>query len=372
MSDKWQPNFRLFHTRFDDGFETSRVGRRVLYTVPGAKMLWMFDELGYSNSINSFGGRTSAKPPIWNELSNADRLRLYKVSANIIKLRTQYPSVFSTDQHNPSDLAGNPWYHKHLHLSPAGGPFWVTIVGNFDVVNQTLPAYFQHTGTWYDYLSGQSVNVTNANMTFNLQPGEYHIYTNQQLPAPPEGYTPWGSVIPVELVSFTGKVANKTEAALTWATASERNNAAFGVERSLDGLYFVEIGQIKGHGTTNEPHSYSFNDRNLPNGVVYYRLRQMDFDGKETFSNTVALEIGRSKNTISVFPNPATDKIYVQNASDTDGTSRYLREGGVLTDNLGRIIAQYPKMPQEISIGNLPSGIYILKIGSENIKITKQ
>jgi 1,4-alpha-glucan branching enzyme len=334
-----------------------------LYTIPGAKMLWMFDEMGYDYSINDFGGRTSAKPPIWGSLTDANRLRLLKTVANIIKLRTQYPSVFSTDQHNPSDLVGNPWYHKHLHLSPTGGPFWVTLVGNFDVVSQTLPAYFQHTGTWYDYLSGQSVNVTNANMTFNLEPGEYHIYTNQQLPTPPEGFTPWTSVIPVELVDFKGKTFNKNEVALTWQTASERNNALFGIERSLNGRDFVEIGQIKGHGTTNEAQSYQFSDRNLPSGIVYYRLRQKDFDGKEKLSNTLALEIGDGKKTVSVFPNPTTDKIYVQNASDTEG---------VLTDNVGRVIVQYSKIPQEISISHLASGIYFLKIGSENFKIVKQ
>ena len=173
-------------------------------------------------------------------------------------------------------------------MSPVGGPFWVTIVGNFDVVNQTLPAYFQHTGIWYDYLSGQSVNVTNASMTFNLQPGEFHIYTNQQLPTPPEGFTPWSNAaIPVELMSFNGKVQNKTDAALNWQTASERGNAFFDIERSFDGTKFEKIGQIKGNGTSNTPHFYNFIDRNVANGFVYYRLRQTDFDGKEVLSNVV-------------------------------------------------------------------------------------
>ena len=334
-----------------------------LYTVPGAKMLWMFDELGYDYSID-YGGRTSAKPPFLGMMSNSERLRLYKVCANIIKLRTQYPTVFSTDQHNPYDMSGSTWYHKHLHLSPAGGPFWVTIVGNFDVVNQTLPAYFQHTGTWYDYLSGQSMNVTNANMTFNLQPGEYHIYTNQQLPAPPEGYTPWGAVIPVELVSFEGQVKDKTNAYLSWQTASERNNAYFSIERSFDGKTFSEISQIKGNGTTNQAQRYHFTDRTLPSGLVYYRLRQIDTDGKEQLSNIISLEIGKSKSAILVFPNPSSDKIYVQNAADT--------EGGVLTDNLGRIIVQYTTLPREISIRELPSGVYFLKIGMDNFRIIKQ
>jgi 1,4-alpha-glucan branching enzyme len=342
-----------------------------LYTVPGAKMMWMFDELGFDYSINDFGGRTSAKPPLWSALSDANRLRLFKVAANIIKLRTKYPTVFSTDQHNPSDMAGANWYHKHLHLSPAGGPFWVTIVGNFDVVNQTLPAYFQHTGTWYDYLSGQAVNVTNANMTFNLQPGEYHIYTNQQLPAPPEGYTPWGTVIPVELTNFTGKVINKTDAALSWQTASERNNSFFAIERSFDATQYLEIGQVKGNNATNQARNYGFIDHNVPNGLVYYRLKQVDLDGKETLSNTISLEMGSNKKSISVFPNPTSDKIYIQNTSNILARDE-ATEGGILTDNLGRVLVNYEKIPQEISLHALPSGVYFLKIGSENFRIIKQ
>ncbi|MBL7815944.1 MAG: T9SS type A sorting domain-containing protein [Saprospiraceae bacterium] len=335
-----------------------------LYTIPGAKMMWMFDELGFHHSINSYGGRTSAKPPFLGVLSDPERLRLFKVCANIINLRTQYPSVFNTDNHNPYDLSGSTWYHKHFHLSPASGAFWVTIVGNFDVVSQTLPAYFQHTGTWYDYLSGQAVNVSATNMTFNLQPGEYHIYVNQQLPAPPEGYTPWGAAIPVELVSFTGSVINQNDAKLQWQTATELNNAYFAVERSFDGQNFVEIGQVKGSGTSNQTHQYTFIDRNLPQSVAYYRLRQIDNDGKQSLSNAISLRFDKAKHTIAVFPNPTTDKIFIQNYENT--------EGGVLMDNLGRIITQYPQLPHEISISHLPFGIYILKIGNQNFKIVKQ
>ena len=177
------------------------------YTIPGAKMLWQFGEMGYDYSINSQGGRVSAKPPRWDYLSQADRLRLYKVVANIINLRTQYPSVFRTNNHNPYDInasASQAWYHKHFHLSPGGSDFDVTILGNFDVVTQSLPAYFQGTGTWYDYLAGTTLNVTNASMSFTLQPGEYHIWTRQKI-TPPQGLTPWSSAIPVELVSFSAK-----------------------------------------------------------------------------------------------------------------------------------------------------------------------
>jgi 1,4-alpha-glucan branching enzyme len=335
------------------------------FTTPGAKMLWMFDEVGYDNSINSFGGRTSAKPPMWDFTGNADRLRLFKVYANLIKLRTQYPNVFNTDQHNPADMNGSPWYHKHLHLSPANGPFWVTIVGNFDVVAQTLPPYFQHTGTWYDYLTGQPFNVfsTGSNQTINLAPGEYRIFTNQQLPTPPEGFVGWGTVIPVELTHFTAK-AQKNDAILAWKTSSEKDNDYFAVERSFDGQNFTEIGRVKGNGTTTTPNAYAFTDKDLASGTFYYRLRQVDINGTEKFTAVQAVKIVNGAKTVSIYPNPTTDLVYIQNASTT--------ETGILTDNIGRIVQSFKTIPSQLNLGELPSGIYFLKIGAENFKIVKK
>jgi 1,4-alpha-glucan branching enzyme len=335
-----------------------------LYTIPGAKMLWMFDELGYDYSINAFGGRTNAKPPIWHALNDANRLRLFKVTANIIKLRTQYPTVFSTSNHNPSDLAGGTWYHKHFHLSPTGGPVWITIVGNFDVVAQNLPAYFQHTGTWYDYLSGSDFNVFNTAQTLNLAPGEYHIFTNQRLPEPPEGYTGWGVTIPVELRTFTAELMGKNDVALSWQTVSERDNDYFAVERSFDGKNFSDIGRVKGRGASAQAVDYDFTDRNLPNGVAYYRLRQTDFSGQTEYSSIVSVKIQNGQSKVLVYPNPTSDKIYIQNAADT--------EGGILVDKMGRTVLKTPTAATEINIQHLPTGVYFLKLGGETFKVVKK
>jgi Secretion system C-terminal sorting domain len=342
------------------------------YTSPGAKMLWMFDELGYDYGIDSYGGRTAAKPPIWQALSNADRLRLFKVTANIIKLRTQYPTVFSTSNHNPGDMNTSPWYHKHLHLSPSGGPFQVTIVGNFDVVAQTLPPYFQHTGTWYDYLTGQSFNVfsTGSNQTINLAPGEYRIFTDVQLPVPPEGYVGWSTVIPVELVSFSVKNQGNN-AVLAWKTASEKDNAYFAIERSFDGQNFAEIGRVKGSGTTSTPMTYGYVDKDLSNGTFYYRLRQVDVnqDGKYTAIQSINIKDGAKQ--VSVFPNPVFDRLFVQNASNVLARNE-ATEGGILMDNLGRVVQAFKVVPSEIDLSGLATGIYCLKIGGENFKIVKK
>ena len=343
-----------------------------LYTTPGAKMLWMFDELGYDYGIDSYGGRTSVKPPIWQALSNADRLRLFKVTANIIKLRKQYPDVFNTSNHNPADMNGSPWYHKHLHLSPSGGPFQVTIVGNFDVVAQTLPPYFQHTGVWYDYLTGQPFSVfsTGSNQTINLAPGEYRIFTDVALPTPPEGFVGWGTVIPVELVRFSAK-ANKNDAVLTWQTASEKNNDFFAVERSFDGQNFVEIGRVKGNGTTAKPMNYTFTDKDLSSGTFYYRLKQVDFDQNSQFTTVQAVKIQNGAKTISIFPNPTSDRIFIQNAASVIARHE-ATQGGTLTDNMGRVVQSFKIVPSEINLEGLTNGIYFLKIGSENFKIIKK
>ena len=116
--------------------------------------------------------------------------------------------------------------------------------------------------------------------------------------------------LPVELAVFTATAA-KLDAQLTWRTASEKNNAYFDVERSLTGTDFVKIGQVKGQGNSSAPTDYALTDAGIgakTMGLVYYRLRQVDFDGTASFSpvRTVAFTNVAVVPAISVYPNPAT------------------------------------------------------------------
>jgi hypothetical protein len=148
-----------------------------LFTVPGPKMMWQFQELGYDYSIE-FNGRTGTKPIRWDYWNDARRQRLYKIFAAIIKLKTQYPAFRS----NSFDIMGGSNYTKQIHVNDAS--MNVTVIGNFDVVSQNTWTGFQHTGVWYNYLSGASLNVTDVNMMINLPPGEFRIYTDVPLPVP--------------------------------------------------------------------------------------------------------------------------------------------------------------------------------------------
>lgn len=110
--------------------------------------------------------------------------------------------------------------------------------------------------------------------------------------------------IPVELTSFTA-TANNNDVVLNWATATEKNNEGFEIQRK-NGNEFTTVGFVKGNGTTTEPQSYSFVDRNLNAGKYSYRLKQIDFDGTSDFSKTVEVEILNPKefSLSQNFPNP--------------------------------------------------------------------
>jgi hypothetical protein len=120
-------------------------------------------------------------------------------------------------------------------------------------------------------------------------------------------FSPWaisndGGPLPVELTKFTGEL-NKGLASLIWQTSSELNNAGFEVEMSANGTQFNKVGFVKGAGTTNAIQNYSFNYA-VSGTVIYFRLRQLDTDGKFNYSPTIALKQVNAQ-IAAVSPNPS-------------------------------------------------------------------
>ncbi len=138
--------------------------------------------------------------------------------------------------------------------------------------------------------------------------------------------------LPVELLWFNA-FAKDDKVIIEWTTASETNCDYFGIQRSVDGRTFTEIGRVKGAGNSNLLQHYRMIDENPWEDLSYYRLRQVDFDGKETFSNPVAVRF-HSKNELAilqVISFPESGNLWLQYFSETDA-SGYL----VLTDSYGR------------------------------------
>ncbi len=130
------------------------------------------------------------------------------------------------------------------------------------------------------------------------------------------------SPMPVELSGFYGQYhAESQSAELRWSTLSETNNSHFVIERSGDGFVYETIGLVSGSGNSNAPVDYSFLDRNFSGDVVYYRLTQVDFDGKsESFP---VLAVTRQSNpdafeVISAFASEGRLQISMKHEQDAE------------------------------------------------------
>lgn len=126
-----------------------------------------------------------------------------------------------------------------------------------------------------------------------------------------------GPTLPVELLTFKARLQND-KVFLDWKTASETNNKGFNIERSADGKTWNTIGFVAGNGTTTKVQTYAFTDVTLIQsgllsiGVAYYRLRQVDFNGKEDLSKVESVDItslNRLSNMVHIFPNPVSGKL---------------------------------------------------------------
>ncbi len=160
--------------------------------------------------------------------------------------------------------------------------------------------------------------------------------------------------IPVELTKFVGTIKDKTNE-LTWTTASETNNQGFDVERSEDANRWQRLDFVKGKGNASQMTTYNFTD-NDPLSIAYYRLRQMDTDGRFKYSNTISL-IRKIINDVQLFPNPVGTflSITLDNKNKTE-----LK----IYDILGRVqlVENTKTNVTTLNVNHLVQGTYFIEI----------
>ena len=157
------------------GLQRDQMAAVFMFSSPGPKFLWEFGELGYDISIN-YNGRLGDKPILWNYESDPNRVLLYNTYAQMIKYKTNN-SAFTTTKFS-YNLSGS---IKFIQLLDPNNTNNVEIVGNFDVVPEPAVLSFPSTGTWYDNITGTSINITSLPYNITLMPGEYHLYSNTPL-----------------------------------------------------------------------------------------------------------------------------------------------------------------------------------------------
>ena len=159
--------------------------------------------------------------------------------------------------------------------------------------------------------------------------------------------------LPVQLTTFQGK-ATETGVALNWETASERNADYFEVQRA-EGLTsnYSSLGQVKSAGTSTQAHSYQFVDAHAT-GLHYYRLRQVDATGTETFSPVVTVDAGLLA-SLSAYPTLATSVVNVTGRAGTH-LSVFDQQG-----QLVQVADIATTQRQQLDVSRLPGGVYFLR-----------
>ena len=178
--------------------------------------------------------------------------------------------------------------------------------------------------------------------------------------------------LPVKLTGFTAIAESRQRVRLSWTTEIETNNAYFDLERSTDGTHYNSIGKVPGAGNSNTPLNYHWIDSLPVKGKDLYRLKQVDLDGKSAYSGIATVFIGSgSGDRLSLYPNPARETVNIVNPSGL-----LIREMKVY-NTAGIEVKRFSPLANnttiQLSIGDLPAGLYTLKLltdnGTETLKV---
>jgi len=153
------------------------VNAAFFLTAPGPKMIWQFGELGYDTPID-YNGRTGRKPIRWDFLQSTPRKDLYETYSKIINFRNKHQNMFVSPTTWDWQVTVANWTNGR-RARFTNDKFTTILIGNFKATGP-INAYpdFTKTGTWYDLFTGESLNVTDVNMSIMLDAGTFKIYTD--------------------------------------------------------------------------------------------------------------------------------------------------------------------------------------------------
>ena len=256
----------------------------------------------------------------------------------------------------------NNWYQKQLSINGGanyinvGLPMQATFVGDSYTVTTLLGIVTNLMNGWKYRL----VVATSLAGLSNPDCGFFNEYT---------AIIPNCAALPVSLVAFNGKYSNGTSS-LDWQTSQEVNNKEFQLLRSLDGSKFETIATIQGAGNSATVKNYQYQDRISGQGYVYYRLRQVDIDGKMTNSNIVRLSMGNEVKPLEIYPNPFTTNFTASFSAGrtAKATMQLVNMKGQMVYNTSISVTKGFNAVQMNNLPDLQSGLYQVIIFNEDFK----
>lgn len=240
-------------------------------------------------------------------------------------------------------------------------PEWSVVSNAINEPNLIAQRYNNTSNSWDDYMPGTVTNTTANTSTVATLP-------SAQL------YTWWTLVdnrfiLPIELTTFSAKCDGEV-VNIYWQTASEHNNHHFEIERSDNGIDFISIATVNTqNGNSTAIQNYFAKDENPLNGKSYYRLKQVDFDGKYSYSSIVVLNCNSTQiipASVSIYPNPATDNLTVT-INGLEGNKSIMIYDVLGQEMMSKLITSTDQNTQEtIDISTFANTTYIIRVNVNN------
>jgi hypothetical protein len=303
-----------------------------------------------------------------------DGTRYQKIAINLTANGSGLQGKYNATDAGTATLTSNLMSYntlEHWDLSPLSTATG-TVTIHWDDYNNTgitsitkLVVAHKVSGTWVNEMAASPTGNTSAGSVTSQAISIWSPFALGTISNP----------LPVELLSFSG-INTEGGNLLTWETANEVNNKGFDIERLAPPTpQRGEIWESIGFKTANNKAStYQFLDVAPPLGVggLYYRLRQIDNDGKETLSKVIALQSKGTKGKLSVYPNPVSTHLTIEVIARNEAT-----EGGnfQILNLLGQQVLTGKTPPSGaggLDVSALPQGTYFLKVGAEQVKFVKQ
>lgn len=257
--------------------------------------------------------------------------------------------------------------------------FWVITLSNFSS-NPTANVTFTASSAEVGSISGLKAQRWDGTTWEKPAPGQ----TSGSNSATVDGvssFSPWAmsgnnKALPVEFLFFEAAVYHDY-VQLDWATATETDNEKFVVEKSFDGFIFTQIGEVQGNGDVNERVDYTFDDTDISfdtSETLFYRLKQIDFDGVFDYSRTVRVVHTVEKPSLSVIPNPYHTDFELKFNSHEVGQAavRVLDLKGRVFYSAGHSITKGPNRILITDLYNLAAGVYLVSLQGSSFALSER
>ncbi len=269
----------------------------------------------------------------------------------------------------------------NITINP-GAVFNTTNSGKVDIQNGNISNYgefnlcgtccFTTSGNWRNFSSGQVLGSGAATSTSGNM-------SNQGFWSPTVAWCSAGNatgmpgfenclganiicnlvILPVEMGELTATLNSSGFPEIDWFTVSENNNSHFNILKFNASSEWEVIGSVHGAGSTTERQDYTFTDYNAKDGMNYYAIEQVDFDGQSSRSETVSVK--KTSETFAIFPNPTSTSGEITLAYETKGTTRI-----EILSSTGKVVFSESTEKSSFNINlqylSIEKGMYIVTI----------